>query len=223
MDWNSNIENFSEPTASFKASDSYIREGDSVYFENGSKIYDKISWNFGDGSASEDFNPKHTFKSKGIYDVSITTTYRKVERKFTQQIYCGMQTSAEITFNFSDWNIPADYLNKNYTIVIDCSLYRDSDTLKKAFTFNQMYSALNKNDSFKVTFPMMDEKTFYQVKAQLKGIYSNSGTTQGDQYQTEELGSVLTVPISVFGPAKLNKSGKVKYATLNYASVVTTN
>lgn len=221
MDWKTEIENFSEPTANYKASDSFIQEGDSVYFENGSKIYDKISWDFGDGTVSEEVSPKHTFKTKGIYNVSVKATYRKTERIFTQQIYCGMQASAEVTYNFSDWNIPAEYLNKNHTIVIDCWLYRGSDTLTKAFSFNQMYSSLNKNDSFKVSFPMMDENSNYQVKTLLRGIYPSFIGPTTDVYETEELGTMSTQSIAIFGPSKINKSNKVKYAMLNYESVVT--
>ncbi|PBQ34161.1 hypothetical protein CNR22_21105 [Sphingobacteriaceae bacterium] len=223
MDWKTEIENFSEPSASYKASDLFIQEGDSVYFENCSKIYDKISWDFGDGTSSNELSPKHIFKAKGIYAVSITTTYRKVERTFTQQVYCGMQAAADVTFNFSDWNIPADYLNKNYTIVIDCSLYRNSDTLKKVSTFTQFHYLLNKNDPFKVTFPLIDERTDYQVKAVLRGIYPILTGNGTDTYQTEDLGSILTSSIRIFGPSKINKSFKVKFATLNYASLVTIN
>jgi len=222
MDWGTNIENFSDPTACFTASDLFIRTGDSVYFENCSKIYDRVTWDFGDGSTSNEINPRHVFKSKGIYTTTLTAIHRKVKRQLTQQIYCGMQVSAEVTFNFSNWNIPASYSGKPYTITIHSTLYKKNSGAINPFTvYNQVNCGFYQVDPFKMTFSLLDENAEYQVKMELAGGYSNPNVPDG--YFTEDLGTYYTDFVGVHGTLKSAGSSAIKFATLNYSTVVTIN
>lgn len=52
-----------------------------VTFNNTSTNADSYSWNFGDGTTSEDVNPVHTFLSAGVYDVTLTARHTPSERE----------------------------------------------------------------------------------------------------------------------------------------------
>lgn len=47
-------------------------EGESVHFEDVSSKASSHSWNFGDGSTSDQVNPSHSFTAPGEYDVTLT-------------------------------------------------------------------------------------------------------------------------------------------------------
>jgi hypothetical protein len=51
-----------KPIAEFQISNQQPRVGDTVVFTCESNNYDKLSWNFGDGSQSEEKNPVHIYK-----------------------------------------------------------------------------------------------------------------------------------------------------------------
>jgi PKD repeat protein len=223
MDWKTKIENFSDPTVCFTPSDSYIQAGDSVLFENCSKIYNQLHWDFGDGTSSESARPYHVFKSKGIFNVTLTVTHRKIKRQVTQKIYCGMQASAQVTYNFSDWDIPSNYLNTGYTIVIDCSIYSfRAGANNQVAVSNQQYFHFNSSDSFNIAFPLRDEHANYQVKTVLRGIYPNP-SNPADAYISEDLGTFYTDSIKIFGSPLITGSKKTKFANLNYSASIQIN
>lgn len=60
------------PIASFEY---YKEQPLTVYFNNTSKKADSYIWDFGDGTTSDEVNPIHKYKSKGVYKV-LMTAYR---------------------------------------------------------------------------------------------------------------------------------------------------
>ena len=64
-----------EPRGSILASDSYSCPGTSVSFTSETIDVDAVSWDFGDGESSFDFNPTHAYVSPGEYMVTATISH----------------------------------------------------------------------------------------------------------------------------------------------------
>jgi PKD repeat protein len=62
------------PVAGFTFSPAVPAEGAEVTFTNTSTNATSYSWDFGDGGTSTAQNPKHTYTSQGMYNVSLTAT-----------------------------------------------------------------------------------------------------------------------------------------------------
>ncbi len=61
-----------EPDASFKTTKTGTCINDSIeFFDTSISNIEQFTWNFGDGETSSFRNPKHAYKAKGIYDVSL--------------------------------------------------------------------------------------------------------------------------------------------------------
>jgi hypothetical protein len=60
------------PVASFSTDSNEQVVGQPVYFSNNSHNSDRFEWDFGDGYASEESNPVHTFTATGSYEVKLT-------------------------------------------------------------------------------------------------------------------------------------------------------
>ena len=60
-----------KPIADFSPDKRQFTVGDTVRFKNLSKNFDKISWDFGDGSYSTELNPIHIYNKKGIFNPMI--------------------------------------------------------------------------------------------------------------------------------------------------------
>ena len=56
------------------ASYSEVINSNQVSFTNTSAAFDSLVWNFGDGTASTDENPIHSYSVTGLYTVTLTTT-----------------------------------------------------------------------------------------------------------------------------------------------------
>ena len=56
----------------FQAKFDYIINGKTIEFINKSSNYEACTWDFGDGSQSNDINPVHTYQQNGLYDVVLT-------------------------------------------------------------------------------------------------------------------------------------------------------
>lgn len=71
-----NVQSNEKPNALFSYSPAKITAGDEVSFIDSSSDPDGSvagwSWNFGDGSFSNERNPKHTYSSPGVYTVMLT-------------------------------------------------------------------------------------------------------------------------------------------------------
>ncbi|MEZ4950281.1 MAG: peptidylprolyl isomerase [Saprospiraceae bacterium] len=59
------------PVAQFQMDQQSQRAPAKVEFENASKKANEYVWDFGDGTTSSEENPKHTYKSSGIYTVKL--------------------------------------------------------------------------------------------------------------------------------------------------------
>jgi hypothetical protein len=75
-----------EPVASFNAQPRIIELGDTIYFTNKSASFQKVLWNFGDNSFSEENNPFHIYQTPGDFSPSITAIYRKKTNTNTLKI-----------------------------------------------------------------------------------------------------------------------------------------
>jgi hypothetical protein len=63
-----------EPEAYFMVERDEVIIGEQVKFYNFSQNADNYSWDFGDGSSSEETDPKHTFTETGSFIVTLTAT-----------------------------------------------------------------------------------------------------------------------------------------------------
>jgi len=101
-------------------------EGRQITFINQSQHYDRISWNFGDGSISKEEQPVHVYDENGVYTVSITlaNACEEILREFNVQLSDQPEVSFtsitldecfpnEIQF-FNTTNYDYDSLNWNF-------------------------------------------------------------------------------------------------------------
>jgi gliding motility-associated-like protein len=66
------VEVYPKPSVEFDLSPRYVMLPDAlVNFYNTSKLGHRYQWNFGDGDTSAVFEPVHTYKELGIYDVTL--------------------------------------------------------------------------------------------------------------------------------------------------------
>lgn len=82
-----------------------------VAFENTSEKAETYSWDFGDGTTSDEVSPEHKYYLSGNYNVTLTAKKGKKAKKFVQEVYVEapliclveMETSAgTMTIELSD-------------------------------------------------------------------------------------------------------------------------
>lgn len=61
----------SDPIANFTASPTTVNTGEDIYFENLSMNAESFEWDFGDGTTSFVYNPKHRYNSGATYTVQL--------------------------------------------------------------------------------------------------------------------------------------------------------
>jgi PKD repeat protein len=112
---------YGKPTANYLADNVCL--GDSVRFTNlsqlgfGSSQFDKVFWNFGDGTNSSVFSPSHLYSGAGTYTITLTvlsdkscvvdtiikkvTVFGKPKADFSWDISC-----VNMPINFTDLSVP---------------------------------------------------------------------------------------------------------------------
>jgi PKD repeat protein len=91
--------------------------GDTIQFFDDS--YHGVSgwaWDFGDGSASSDENPLHSFGTPGIYDVTLTVSNGANEVALTEPAFIQVLDSDGMVLPFSE-NFEAEELDENWFMV----------------------------------------------------------------------------------------------------------
>ncbi len=66
-----------DPMALFGVDSDVVYVGDEVTFKNASVDADTYYWDFGDGSHSTEFSPKHTYEAAGTYNVYLHANTKK--------------------------------------------------------------------------------------------------------------------------------------------------
>lgn len=86
------------PTASFQWSPASPTAGQSVAFsDTSSGVPSSWTWDFGDGSTSEDQNPSHVFTDDGDFNISLTVANDAGSDTVTQQVTIGPATGCTVT------------------------------------------------------------------------------------------------------------------------------
>lgn len=74
-----------------KAEFYYEINGIEIYFYNTSLKADSLSWDFRDGSGSNESNPVHSFNVTGEYDVVLRTFNQCGQDSVTHMVYVGLE------------------------------------------------------------------------------------------------------------------------------------
>ncbi|MCB0663275.1 MAG: peptidylprolyl isomerase [Saprospiraceae bacterium] len=75
-----------KPMAQFQADQESPRAPSKVTFENNSEKANAYEWHFGDGAVSNEANPSHTYKTSGVYTVTLKATKGKKESIVEKEI-----------------------------------------------------------------------------------------------------------------------------------------
>lgn len=89
-----------EPRGNILASDSYSCPGTSVSFTSETIDVDAISWDFGDGESSSEFNPVHAYASPGEY--AVTATISHIASGKTDVVSLGHTIVVHSTYSTTD-------------------------------------------------------------------------------------------------------------------------
>ena len=98
-------------TADFIVYNNQVCLGEAVSFEPlESKFHVSYSWDFGDGSSSQERNPSHTYKESKVYSISLTLTNKQTgEKKITtQKNVVTIMENPEADFSFSETSLIHD-------------------------------------------------------------------------------------------------------------------
>ena len=82
-----NINVASTPLANFEFAPEFPTRGDSILFTNLSVQADSFSWSFGDQSFSTLKNPGHSYATKGLYTICLTSVNKSTG---CSDVYCGI-------------------------------------------------------------------------------------------------------------------------------------
>jgi PKD repeat protein len=112
-----NIIIYGKPTANFLADNSCF--GDSIKFTNLSKLgfgstqFDKVFWNFGDGTNSSIFSPSHFYNGPGTYSVTLTILSDKscVVDTIIKKVTVFGKPKADFSWDISCVNMPISFTN----------------------------------------------------------------------------------------------------------------
>ena len=81
-------------------------------FTNTSTDATSYSWDFGDGNASTNENPVHTYAYKGQYNVTLTATSPEGSNVFSNEIFVGDVSTPISEFSF-DFSLPTPLRNES--------------------------------------------------------------------------------------------------------------
>jgi PKD repeat protein len=73
-------------TPEFSVNKKYPDIGDTIRFKNESKNYKKLTWDFGDGTTSEEPNPVHIYKKAGTFSAKIRVDNGKEAKEYATKI-----------------------------------------------------------------------------------------------------------------------------------------
>ncbi len=92
-------------TVDFSANSQIILLGDEVQFIDRSRSEKetiiKRSWDFGDGSTSEEVNPRHKYSATGIYSITLTVYTENQDKSLTKEGYVTVQEGISPKAKFS--------------------------------------------------------------------------------------------------------------------------
>ncbi len=74
------------PTASFNLTPPYAEVGDIIEFQNTSEYAETYDWNFGDGYASTEENPRHTYAKDGEYVIHLLVSNENGSDEATMEL-----------------------------------------------------------------------------------------------------------------------------------------
>jgi len=83
-----------------------MEAGDTIWFTNLSRDNYDFEWDFGDGSTSYVFEPKHVYEIPGIYDATLTATNETDEGSVSYSIFVNDPTVLGFVVNDSTGTIP---------------------------------------------------------------------------------------------------------------------
>ena len=74
------------PVAKFEPSTTTPNVGEEVNFENSTNSKNSCEWEFGDGTTSTEWSPKHTYTTEGVYTAKLIATNKKGNSSSTKPV-----------------------------------------------------------------------------------------------------------------------------------------
>lgn len=143
--------------ACFNISNIIPKTDESIKFTNCSKNYDKVEWDFGDGSSSTISDPSHSYDKSGIYKVTLKVYKGSDSKTLTKTVGVNKSLYLTHTLNLTNRKLVAPY---NYAEYCNVYLFKSTD-LKNPVNYSE-FSNISPN--WKNTFP---------VDLRVEDVYSN--------------------------------------------------
>jgi hypothetical protein len=185
------------PTACFSTNSIYYKINDVVSFKNCSQNFDRVEWNFGDGSSSTLTEPSHVYEKKGTYEIILTLYKGNTSSKISKKIFVSITPYLYTSGIISKWkNIPTKF---NHVI---CSFYLYSSDLSEFIDYmgNRTIPISELNGTLGgSTFAVKainNQRTDYKIKFILFG-YNDVNSI------TEPLDSFVSDNVNIFNGAKV--------------------
>jgi PKD repeat protein len=196
------------PVAAFTASATIINTGDSVSFtDQSTNNPTSWSWNFGDGTTSNQQNPTHTFNTAGTYTVALTATNSAGNSTETKTDYITV-TSTTVTYCTSSSS------NQNYEWIagVRVANINNSSNASGYTDFTSVIANLTSGGSVSVTLTPGFAGTSYTeywkiwIDWNRDGDFDDSGEEVFSQSGNGTVSGSFTVPTSVSGTTRMRVS-----------------
>lgn len=188
------------PKACFTTSSIFYKIDEVISFQNCSQNYDRVEWNFGDGESSTLTEPSHSYKKKGIYDVTLTAFKGTSNSKITVKVCISIIPYFNVSSIFTKWkNLPSKYNGVSVSYYLCNS--DNNEVIKemnggKSFTLSDITSATSAGAFIPITTNRID----YKIKFVMYGCYTDPNDNQYDY--SNPLDSFYTDNFSIYSGPK---------------------
>lgn len=200
-----------QPEAAFAVSTCFLKQGESVQFNNSSLHAENYLWDFGDGETSELVSPLHSYKTKGIYRVKLLTRNGEKTQEADTTIYYGMKAYVEVKFSIPTWNPWGPNMASLFHFSIDLNYMNDTaNKLNYVCAETVQYM----NDKLNVTkkVPLAGESFNYKIKCTI----TNDDICGYATYPPEYFVPIYSEPFPFLNSKKLSETKRFNRFVLVY-------
>lgn len=203
-----------QPEAKFTASKYFAKLNDTVKFTNQSQNAETYEWDFGDGEKSKEASPKHVYKTKGIYRVTLVCGNGAFTSRHDTTIRYGLKAFVHFKFYVSKWKHSGSSEASLFRFGVSFFKNTQSGAIKTMDLSSGIIQVAGANGLISAEIPLDDEFATYYAKL---SITNSSMCGNGFPAQSIEVFEPFDLPTFKFrNEMVINNSKTYRRFDINY-------